>query len=146
MSNSKKLFSILIFTALFLTACGTPGNSNEVKVTLTDFGIEASRSDFEAGATYTFVITNEGAIPHEFVIAEPLNEDEHMEDMSMEGDEGEMHHEGLIVEVEEDELPAGKTVRIDVTFPDSPPDEPVEFACHIEGHYEAGMHSPITIK
>ena len=89
--------------------------------------------------TYHFTITNEGAIPHEFVIAEPLMEsEEHGTDMDM-------MHKGLVVEVEEDELPTGASFTVDVNFP-AHADEALEFACHVEGHYEAGMHSPITLK
>jgi len=144
----NKIFLYSGLTAIFitaLTACGA-ADGNKVEVTLTDFGIESSKSEFNAGETYTFVITNEGAIPHEFVIAEPLREGAEMGDMHEDGEEGEMHHEGLIVEVEQDELLPGATVQVDVTFPDTPPDEPVEFACHIEGHYDAGMRAPLTIK
>ncbi|HSM70136.1 MAG TPA: cupredoxin domain-containing protein [Anaerolineales bacterium] len=138
MKNTIKYLLTLILIVTTLSACGS-ASGNEVTVTLTDFGFEASRYEFEAGQTYTFIITNEGAIPHEFVIAEPITEDAHHE-------EGEMEHEGLVVEVEEDELPQGATVRVEVTFPSPAPDEPLEFACHIEGHYEAGMKAPITVK
>ena len=137
--------AVLIALSILLTACGASGLSTNrdgsinFEVTLTDFGIESSLTEFEAGKTYRFTITNEGAIPHEFVIAEPLMEgEEHGTDMDM-------MHESLVVEVEEDELPAGATVTVDVTFPDHA-DEALEFACHVEGHYEAGMHSQITLK
>ena len=137
--------AVLIALSILLTACGAsssstnPDGSINVEVTLTDFGIESSLTEFEAGKKYRFTIKNEGAIPHEFVIAEPLMEGEaHGTDMDM-------MHAGLVVAVEEDELPAGATVTVDVTFPDHV-DEALEFACHIEGHYEAGMHSPITLK
>lgn len=143
----------LIALSLILSACG-PKEPVTVEVTLTEFGIESSLSTFEAGQTYSFVITNEGALAHEFVIAEPLMEGaEHDDSMgdSMEEEEAEhnddmeMSHEGLILEVEEDQLPAGATVTVVVTFPEDAPEEAVEFACHISGHYEGGMHSPITI-
>lgn len=145
--NIPDVTFIVVFIALsiLLTACGTSGSSTNpdgsinIEVTLTDFGIESSLTEFEVGKTYRFTITNEGAIPHEFVIAEPLMEgEEHSADMDM-------THEGLVVDVEEDDLPAGATVTVDVTFPVHA-DEALEFACHIEGHYEAGMHSPITLK
>ena len=141
MFENRKFAGILILVVFLLSACGAQNDSNEVTVTLTDFGIESSVTTFEAGKTYQFTITNEGAIPHEFVIAEPVMEGE---DHS-ENTEGEMMHEGLVVEVEEDELQPGATVTVDVTFPDHA-DEELEFACHIEGHYEAGMQSPLTLK
>ena len=136
--------SIFIAVSLLISACGpstNPDGTINVNVSLTDFGIDSSVISFEAGQTYRFTITNDGAIPHEFVIAKPL--DEHGDDGH--GDDSEMVHEGLIVEVEEDELPPGATVVIDVTFPDHVDGE-VEFACHTEGHYEAGMRSPITVE
>ena len=146
MFENRKLVGVLIVAILLLlTACGasTPSinadGSINVDVTLTDFTIESSVMAFEAGKTYRFTITNEGVVPHEFVIAESMMEGEdHSEGMEME-------HAGLVVEVEEDELPPGATVTVSATFPDHV-DEELEFACHIEGHYEAGMHSPITLE
>ena len=150
--KNKTRFSLLVTTALIafsliLSACGAsspstnPDGSINVNVTLTDFGIDSSVIEFEAGKIYRFTITNEGAINHEFVIAQPLMEGkEHSDEMEMD-----MMHEGLVVEVEADELPPGATVTVDVTFPDHV-DEALEFACHTEGHYEAGMRSPITMK
>lgn len=145
----KKKFVIvamLIALSLSLAACGAsapstnPDGSTNVEVTLTDFGIESSLTTFEAGKTYRFTITNNGAIAHEFVIAEPLAEGTgHNTDM-------ESMHGGLILAVEESDLPPGTTVTVDATFPDHMPDEGLEFACHTEGHYEAGMKFPITVK
>ncbi|GAB4417961.1 MAG: plastocyanin/azurin family copper-binding protein [Anaerolineales bacterium] len=143
-NRSLLIVAALIGTSLLLAACGPSANPDgtiNVNVTLTDFGIESSLTEFESGKTYRFTITNEGAIPHEFVIAEPL--DAHSDDEH--SDDSEMMHEGLIVEVGEDKLPPGATVVIDVTFPDHIDGE-VEFACHTPGHYEAGMHSPLTVK
>ena len=58
----------------------------------------------------------------------------------------EMMPGGLILVVEESDLPPGTTVTVDATFPDHVPDEGLELACHTEGHYEAGMKFPITVK
>lgn len=135
---------VLIAASILLSACGAsvpsanPDGSINVDVTLTDFAIESSLNTFEPGKTYRFTIINEGAVPHEFVIAEPLAEGMEQSDM-------EMMHAGLILEVEEDELPPGTTVTVDATFPDHV-DEALEFACHVQGHYEAGMRAPITVK
>lgn len=129
----------LIALSLILSACGS-AEPVTVEVTLTEFGIESSLSTFEPGQTYLFVITNEGALPHEIVITEPLmNDADH-------SDDEELSRDGVILEVKEEDLPVGATVTVEVTFPDQAPEEAVEFACHISGHYEAGMHSAITIK
>ena len=134
--------AVLIALSIVLSACASgpstnPDGSINVEVTLTDFGIESSLIEFEAGKTYHFTITNEGVIPHEFVIAEPLTEATEHSDM-------EMMHRGLILAVEESDLSPGTTVTTEVTFPDHVVED-IEFACHTEGHYEAGMHLPITM-
>ena len=147
MYSNMKYLVVLTLALLLLTACGPSApttnadGSINVDVILTDFTMESSVTTFEAGKTYRFTITNEGLVPHEFVIAEPLMEGEdHSEDMGME-----MMHEGLVIEVEEDELQPGATVTVAATFPDHADGE-LEFACHLEGHYEAGMRSPISMK
>jgi uncharacterized cupredoxin-like copper-binding protein len=157
-SNKVHLFVLAAAILLLITACGGSAPSvNEdgsinVEVTLTDFKIESSVTTFEAGKTYRFTITNEGLVPHEFVIAEPLMEDEahndedaHSDDDAHGEDEMEMKHEGVVVEVSEDELQPGATVTVDATFPDHVDGE-LQFACHTEGHYEAGMFSPISMQ
>jgi len=48
--------------------------------------------------------------------------------------------------IEEDELPSGATKTLDYTFTEPAPDGTLEFVCHVEGHYEAGMRLPITVK
>src|SRR5574341_2131311 len=57
--------------ALALAGCG-PKPPVEVQVTLTEFGIEASQSTFKVGQPYRFVVTNEGALAHEFMVSAPL--------------------------------------------------------------------------
>ena len=146
------LFVLTVAFLLLLTACGGSAPSvNEdgsinVDVTLTDFKIESSVTAFESGKTYRFTITNDGLVPHEFVISEPLMEGEaHNDDDAHGEDEMEMKHEGLVVEVGEDVLQPGVTITVDATFPEHVDGE-LEFACHTEGHYEAGMFSHITIE
>lgn len=141
MSSNKKLFSILIFIALLLTACGAQGNSNEVKITLTDFGIESSRTSFDAGVPYHFVVTNNGQVEHEIMLMAPMTE----EQMSMNMDMEEMDAMAL-AHIEAEELQPGTTAEMDYTFTDPAPAGTLEFSCHIAGHYEAGMKLPITVK
>ncbi|HSG44340.1 MAG TPA: hypothetical protein VLA72_14420 [Anaerolineales bacterium] len=146
MLSNKSYAGVLTVAVLLLTACGARSDVSEVTVSLTEFGIESSVTTFEAGKTYRFTITNEGAVPHEFVIAQPLMEGEaHDDDDAHSDDEMEMKHEGVVIEVGEDRLQPGATVTVEATFPDHVDGE-LEFACHTEGHYEEGMFAPLIIK
>jgi len=140
MFANKKLFGFLVVMALVLAACGG-GNSNEVEITLTEFGIESSRTSFEPGVPYHFVVTNEGAINHEFMIMAPLSDDQMMMDMDM----GAMDEMALAM-IEADELTPGATKTLDYTFTEPTSIGDLEFVCRVEGHYEAGMHSPIAVE
>lgn len=133
--------TVLIASSLILSACGpstNPDGSVNVEVTLTDFGIESTVDTFEVGVPYHFIITNEGAVNHELMIMEPMME-------GMEMDMEEMDAMALAY-VEEDELPPGATQTLDYTFTAAAPAGSLEFDCHIEGHYEAGMKLPITVQ
>ena len=137
---NKKLVGILV-VVLLLTACGTQNDSNEVTITLTDFGMESSRTSFEVGVPYHFTVTNNGAINHEIMIMAPLTEDQMMMNMDME-----QMDEMALAMIEEDELTPGATKTLDYTFTEPAPAGMLEFACHVEGHYVAGMKLPITVK
>lgn len=75
--------------------------------------------------------------------------------MVMEGhDMGDMGHimedmghnmEGAVLHVGEAQLTPGATVTVEFTFEQNATFESLEFACHLEGHYEGGMFTPITI-
>jgi len=136
------IISVLVAASLLLSACGpstNPDGSVDVKVTLSDFKIESSLVSFQVGVPYHFNITNEGNVPHELMIMEPMMAG--MEGMTME----EMDAMAL-THVEEDDLPPGATYTLDYTFTEPAPAGGLEFSCHIEGHYEAGMLLPITVK
>jgi len=140
--NKKTIFTLFTTTALIalsliLSACG-PKEPVTVEVTLTEFGIESSVSEFKSGTPYHFVITNEGAINHEFMIMEPTAEGMMM---SME----EMDEMALAF-VEEDELTPGASQTLDYTFTEPASAGSLEIACHTSGHYEAGMKFPITVE
>lgn len=136
MSTLKKLLAVFAFVIPSLTACGGP---KEVKVTLTDFGIESSLTVFRVGARYHFVVTNVGTVSHEIMLMEP------MQDKGTGMDMEELDQFALAV-IEEDVLTPGVTESFDYIFMEPTPKGHLEFACHVEGHYEAGMHLPITVK
>jgi len=135
------IVAVLIVAGFLLTACGGQGSSNTVKITLTDFGIESSRTSFEVGVPYHFVVTNKGVVEHEIMLMAPMTE----EQMSMNMDMEEMDAMAL-AHIEAEELQPDKTAEMDYTFTEPAPAGTLEFSCHIAGHYEAGMKLPITVK
>ncbi len=119
-------------------APASPTGPVEVKVTLTEFKIEASLTSFKVGVPYRFVVTNAGKVPHELMIMPPVTGE--MKGMSME----ELDKMALAM-IKEEDLPAGATKTLDFTFTTLPTGS-LEFACHVPGHYEAGMRLPITVQ
>lgn len=139
----RKVFALLGVAGLLLTACSGQETVApvEVQVTLTEFGIVSSLTDFEAGVPYRFVVTNAGTVEHEFMIMPPLTEDE----MGMGMDMGELDQLALAM-IEAEDLQPGATASLEFTFTGTAPAGLLEFACHTPGHYEANMKLPITVK
>ena len=136
-----KTVVVLIVAGLFLTACGGQKPATEVKITLTEFGIESSLTDFETGVPYRFVVTNAGTVEHEFMIMPPLTGDQ----MGMGMDMGTFDKMALAM-ISASKLPPGASASIDYTFTESAAVSVLEFACHTPGHYEANMKLPIIVK
>lgn len=134
-----KLLPVVMIAALSACAGGSSGSTQpvEVEVTANEFGFQASLTTFSVGVPYHFVVTNGGTVNHEFMIMQP------MEPGSM--DMEEMDEMALTV-IEEDDLPPGATASVDVTFDEPASSGTLELACHTPGHYEAGMHLPITVQ
>jgi uncharacterized cupredoxin-like copper-binding protein len=139
MRKALLVASLAGIAALALVACG-PKPPVEVQVTLTEFGIEVSQSTFQVGQPYRFVVTNEGALAHEFMVSAPLTAG--MDTGHMTEDQ---HMSLAVFEIEEDELQPGATAEYEFTFDGQHAQEELEFACHLEGHYEAGMQADMTV-
>lgn len=90
------------------------------------------------GERVRFVLRNIDPIDHEFVIGDKAFQKEHREQR---GSTGGMHHgaEPGVAEVAK-----GETVTMDYTFPAAP--GPLEIACYVEGHYEAGMRGEVSVE
>jgi len=129
------LTSLLIGT--LLGACGGSSGPKTVNITATDFKYDVSQTTFKVGVPYHFVIKNEGSVPHELMIMKPMQES----GMDME----EMDKLAL-ANVESDELEPGQTATLDYTFMEPAAMGELEFACHIKGHYDQGMHVPIEVQ
>lgn len=91
-----------------------------------------------AGETVLFEVTNDGAIPHEFVLGDHELQLEHEEEMSeMDGDM-EMHDEPNAIAVE-----PGETKEFAFTFNEA---GSLEYGCHEPGHYDGGMVGELTVE
>jgi len=129
-----------------------------VEVVLKDIAFEPKSLEVKAGETVRFVLINEGKLPHEFNLGDKAMHAEHQKEMiAMQGklftagmnhegmDHGQMNHGeghshggGNTVLV-----PAGQRAELTWTFRKS---APIEFACNVPGHYQAGMVGPLTIE
>ena len=136
LKSSRRIALLPVVLGLFaiaLTACGGTAQSGaNVNVTLSEFKVAASQTEFAAGKTYHFVVTNQGKTDHEFMIVPQA-----MGHMGME----DMHHVALAMI---DKIAPGETRTLDYTF--SASRDGLEFACYYPGHYEAGMKQSILTK
>lgn len=101
-------------------AAGGYAPGDTIPVSMIEFSYGPTQLELPAGR-YTFAITNDGAAPHEWAL-------------SAVGDHG--HHFA-----QTRQLAAGASQELEVTL------EPgvYEYACHVPGHYEAGMKGTITV-
>lgn len=128
-----------------------------VEVVLKDIAFEPRDLQVKAGETVRFVLINEGQLPHEFNLGDKAMHAEHQKEMlAMQGKlfTAGMNHEGM----EHGQMDhgvhghdGGNTVLVQPgqraemtwTFRKS---APIEFACNVPGHYQAGMVGALTIE
>jgi uncharacterized cupredoxin-like copper-binding protein len=146
--RSALIVSLMVVATFALAACGSArasaGSSQSsgssqpvnVQVTLTDFKIQSSLTAFSTGVPYHFTVTNKGALAHQVLIMppepSPISADQ-ATSMSLAGIGG----QGMA---------PGTTKTFDYTFTKPAPAGTLGFACHLPGHYEAGMHTPIVVQ
>jgi uncharacterized cupredoxin-like copper-binding protein len=113
--------------------------SRVIEITaLDDFTFRPSGVVVERNETVTFRVTNEGAIPHDFVLGDAHMQDEHEEEMAeMSGDTA-MHDEPNAFVLE-----PGETK--DMTWHMTEGGE-ILFGCHQTGHYAAGMKGTVAVQ
>ena len=140
MFKFRKIFAVLFVAVLLLTACGGQQKATEVTITVKEFGIESSITEFQVGVPYHFVVTNAGMVNHEIMIMPPLAADQ----MSMGMDMGTIDQMALAM-ISADDLTPGTTKSFDLTFSDAASTGTLEFACHTPRHYKANMKLPITV-
>ena len=113
------------------TPAATPrqGNPIEVSVWLDEFSATPTSTALVAGQPYHFVVTNTGTATHELVI-EPAG----TFDKPLRSGTG-------APEVED--IAPGDTKALDWTFADA---GSYQLACHVSGHYEAGMKALFEVR
>lgn len=124
--------------AIGAPAEGAAAHTIEIRMVETDEGamiFEPAALDVSAGETVRLRITNDGENPHEFVMDTMPMIQEHTALMER------------FPEMEHDDpnavrLEPGETGEILWTFGKA---GQFQFACLLPGHYDAGMHGPLTI-
>ncbi len=118
------------------SGAAAPADSARIDVTLTDaLRIEPASMQVAVGEPVTFVVTNAGVLPHEFVVGDEAVQEEHETTMQVMGSM--THDEPNAIGLE-----PGETKELTMTF--SEPGETLA-GCHIPGHYPAGMWVTITV-
>ncbi len=121
-------------------AYGQPGAESEVARTIEVTALDSMRHEpasiaVKAGETVKFVVKNAGQMRHEFMLGDAEEQEEHAEMMRAHPDA--VHDDPNAVTVE-----PGQTKALVWRFAGP---GLVEGACHIPGHYEAGMVTRIQV-
>jgi uncharacterized cupredoxin-like copper-binding protein len=124
------------------SAFGEPGDidmaDRTIQVSMFDTSrYEPAEVSVELNETIAFEVTNEGELPHEFVLGDRAFQEDHETEMAGMGDE-----------LPPDELFAitvqpGDTESLAWTFSEA---GTFEYACHVAGHYDAGMVGTISVQ
>ncbi len=121
------------------SAAGRPGNakkiSRTIKIAALDIKYDKPEIKVKAGDTIKFVLTNAGKLRHEFMIGDAEEQREHAEMMKQMPDM--VHADANMITAE-----PGETKSLVWQFTKT---GTVEIACHIPGHYEAGMVSKVIV-
>jgi uncharacterized cupredoxin-like copper-binding protein len=140
MKHLLTLGLFLTFLISVLTACGStaaavppiPSGYTEVQITLSDYKIQSSLTSFTAGKPYYFVITNKGAVTHEFMIMPP-------------GMGGHIKTLNKMSFSAVENIAAGETKTLEFTFEHTAAPQQLEFSCHYADHYARGMMLPVVV-
>lgn len=167
LAGALALFSLPLFAAPAQPfAFGHPATADQatrtVEVELGDMYFAPRALQVKAGETVRFVLINKGQLPHEFNLGDAAMHARHQQEMlAMPGGmdhakmehgnmshmtmnhDGMMHGGGMSHDDANVVMVApGKTAELTWTFTQS---TPIEFACNVPGHYQAGMVGKLTI-
>jgi uncharacterized cupredoxin-like copper-binding protein len=121
-------------------AFGEPADATDadrtIEIEAQDIMYDITEVEVAVDETITFVVTNTGAIVHEFVIGDSATQDEHESEMEMESGMP-MQDEPNAISIE-----PGETKELTWHFTQA---GEVLYGCHEPGHYDAGMVGTITV-
>ena len=126
---------LLLGAAAARSAGSNPPRTIDVTIHFSHF--DTDRIEVRPGETVRFVIRNTDPIDHEFIVGDAFVQRVH--ELGTEPAHG--------TKPGEVSVPAGTTAETTYTFPtaERATDGPLEFACHLPGHYAYGMHGVIVI-
>ena len=147
----RAVAQILIATSLLLTVTlvsahtesfwfGHPAGSAKatrtIKMLATDIKFTPTAITVRKGETVRFEIANQGKLEHEFVLGDNAEQVEHDKEMAEMPGMTMDHVNGVGVA-------PGQSARLVWTFTKS---GTLQYACHVPGHFVAGMVGQLTIK
>ena len=137
---------LVILISLIIVACGstepTPLPTLSLSLLATDIAYDQDRLEVMAGQPVKIMLSNEGALEHDFSIMEIP----YVGDVMAEETEEEMAHDMNAMEVDpEVHVAAPVGGRSSVEFTPTTPGE-YEFFCTVAGHKEAGMKGTLVVQ
>jgi len=127
----------LAVLSMVIGACGGDEASTNLEVTTTDFQFSPNTWTVPAGEEISIVITNDGAVLHEWVLMRPGVTIESEADLPE--TEEELLADFVYVE---DEVEAAATKTLTFTAPAA---GTYQIICAIESHFDAGMEGELTV-
>jgi uncharacterized cupredoxin-like copper-binding protein len=127
--------AVLIAAAAALAGCSTLATADaprRVVVTIHHSAFSPPRVTVRPGETVTFVLRNTDPIDHEFILGDEAVQQRHEKGT-------EPHHGAIPGEVS---VPAGEEASTTYQFTMH---RPLEFACHLPGHYAYGMRGLVLV-
>ncbi|MDG9884516.1 cupredoxin family protein [Pseudomonas sp. GD04058] len=158
----KRALTTVLLTLLSLPALAAPGQgfafgqpapaakaTRTVEVTLGDMYFEPRTLEVKAGETVRFVVINKGQVAHEFNLGDTAMHTAHQKEMlaMAQMDHSKMGHGDMNHGMQHDDpntvlVQPGQRGELTWTFSNS---APIEFACNVPGHYQAGMVGTLNI-
>lgn len=145
--------SVALIGAAMVWASAATTVPEDIELVLTDYSFDPKELTLQAGTTHEITLVNRGSVEHEFAMgrgggASGAGGEGEFEENFFEGVDVSVEFGGGMVragEVEEVEVEPGQKVKLVFTVPASKRGS-WQMACFVEGHYDLGMHGPVTVR